>query len=328
MKQQFLTKWMVAALLFCAAPVALFAQDDKAKATDKPKRQQIVITRTGDEGGKTVIEIDGDKVKINGKDAADLKDINVRVNNMRANGAIAFGQGNDFNFDFNGMQPSLFRVDSNRAMLGVVTDGHDKGAEIQSVSKESAAEKAGLKKGDVITKIDSRRIEATEDVTDAVRSHKPGDKVSITFLRDGKEQKVSADLGRWKGVNVNTLTAPRVFADQMVRGRIDRAMAGVPGNVYTTAPRSPRLGMVVQDTDDGKGVKVTDVDEGTAEKAGIKEGDVILQVDDKAVNSTDEISKLIKEKKDQNSVRMQVLRDGKTQTIEVRIPKKIKTVDL
>jgi serine protease Do len=329
MKQQFLTKLMVAALLLCTAPVALLAQDEKTKVKEKSKKQQIVITRTGDEAGKTVIEIDGDKIRINGKDAADLKDVNVRVNNLRANGTIGFGPGNDFNFDFNGMQPSIFRVDSNRAMLGVVTDGHDKGAEIQSISKESAAEKAGLKKGDVITKIDNRRIETTDDVTDAVRSHKPGDKVSITYLREGKEQKAAAELGRWKGVNVTTLTAPRVFADQMVRDRIEHSMPGMHGNVYSTAPRSPRLGMVVQDTDDGKGVKVTDLnDEGTAEKAGIKEGDVILQVDDKAVNSTEEIAKLMKEKKDQPSVRMQISRSGKTQTIDVRIPRKIKTVDL
>jgi serine protease Do len=320
---------MVAALLVCTAPVALLAQDEKTKIKEKQRKQQIVITRTGDDAGKTIIEIDGDKVKINGKDAADLKDVNVRVNNLKANGAISFGPGNDFNFDFNGSQPSLFRVDSNRAMLGVVTDGHDRGAQIQSVSKESAAEKAGLKKGDVITKIDNRRIETTDDVTDAVRSHKPGDKVSITYLRDDKEQKASAELGRWKGVNVTTLTAPRVFADGMARERIERTLPGVQGNLYSYGSRGPKLGMVVQDTDDGKGVKVTDLnDEGSAEKAGIKEGDLILQVDDKAVNSTDEISRLIKEKREQNSVRMLVSRNGKTQTIEVRIPKKIKTVDL
>jgi serine protease Do len=87
--------------------------------------------------------------------------------------------------------------------------------------------------------------------------------------------------------------------------------------------------MAVQDTDDGKGVKVLDVDEdGTASKAGIKEGDIVLQIDDKAVNSADEISKLMKEKKDQPSVKFQVNRGGKTQTIEVKIPRKLKTVDL
>jgi hypothetical protein len=51
-------------------------------------------------------------------------------------------------------------------------------------------------------------------------------------------------------------------------------------------------------------------------------------VDDKAVNSADEISKLMKEKKDQISVKMQINRAGKMQNLEVRIPRKIKTVDL
>lgn len=344
MKQRFLPKLMVATLLFCASPAVLLAQDEKTRMKDEEKakmkekeknrRQQIVITRTGDETGRTVIEIDGDKIKINGKDAADLKDVNVRVNNLRASGAIGFGPGNDFNFNFNGSQPSLFRSDSNRAMLGVVTDGHEKGASIQSVSKESAAEKAGLKKGDVITKIDNRKIETTNDVTDAIRSHKPGDKVGITVLRDGKEQKLNAELGRWKGVNMNTMVAPRVLTDRAFREQLgDRVMERVSpngqGNFYISSPRNPKLGMVVQDTDDGQGVKVIDVDdEGTASKGGIKEDDIITQVDDKAVNSADEISRLMREKKDQASVRLQVNRGGKMQNIEVRIPKKIKTVDL
>lgn len=335
MKQRFLKGMMVAAMIACVAPATLFAQDDKAKDKVKTKRQQIVITRTGDETGKTVIEIDGDKVKINGKDAADLKDINVRVNNLKGSGAIAFGPGNhdiDFNFD---LQPSIFRVDSNRAMLGVVTDGDERGAKIQSVSKESAAEKAGLKKGDIITKIDNRKIETTDDVTDAIRAHKPNDKVAITYLREGKEQKASAELGRWKGVNITSMVnTPRVLNNQVWREgaeqRIyERAMPHLGGNTFSMTSRGPRLGMSVQDTEDGKGIKVLDVDdEGTAYKAGIKEGDIITHIDDKAVNSADEISKLMREKKEQPSVRLQISRAGKTQNIEVKFPKKIKTVDL
>lgn len=337
MKQRFLTNLMMGALLFCATPAALLAQDTKGKTKEKTQKQQIVITRTtGNETGKTVIEIDGDKVKINGKDAADLSDVKVRINNLKGGGAIAFGpNGENFNFNFDLTQPSIFRVDSNRAMLGVVTDGDDRGAEIQSVSKESAAEKAGLKKGDVITKIDNRKIETTNDVTDAIRSHKPGDKVAITVLRDGKEQKLNAELGRWKGVNMATMVAPRVLTDQVWRERLneqapERGMSpGQGGNFFVTAPRSPKLGMAVQDTDDGKGVKVIDVDdEGTAYKAGIKEDDIITHVDDKVVNGADEIARMMKEKKDQASVRLQVERNGKRQTIDVRIPKKIKTVDL
>ena len=142
MKQRFLTRVMAAALLLCLAPAALLAQDDKGKDKEKvkPKKQQIVITRTGDETGKTVIEIDGDIVKINGKDAADLKDVNVRINNLRGSGALALSPYNSFNFDFDIARPSIFKIDSNRAMLGVITDGAEKGAEIQSITKESAAE--------------------------------------------------------------------------------------------------------------------------------------------------------------------------------------------
>ncbi|HET7899293.1 MAG TPA: PDZ domain-containing protein, partial [Flavisolibacter sp.] len=323
-----------AALVVCLAPAALFAQDQKDKEKEKVKqktqKQQIVITRTGDETGKTVIEIDGDKVKINGKDAADLKDINVRIHDMKGSGAFALGD-NDYKYNFNFDGPSLFRVDSNRAMLGVVTDGDEKGAEIQSVTKESAAEKAGLKKGDILTKIDNKKIETTDDVTEAVRAHKPGEKVSITYLRDNKEQKTTAELGRWKGMNITTMVAPRVLTDQMWRDNersFNRAMPPMPGMVYTPN-RGPKLGLQVQDTEDGKGVKVVDVDdEGSAFKAGLKEDDIITMVDDKAVNSADEIAKLIREKKDQPSVKLQVKRNGKMQTIDVRIPKKIKTVDL
>ena len=86
------------------------------------------------------------------------------------------------------------------------------------------------------------------------------------------------------------------------------------------------LGLSVQDTDDGKGVKVIEVDdESNAEKAGIKEDDIITEVEGKAVNSADEIAKIIKESKDKTSVMVKLTRSGKTQNIEVKIPRKLKT---
>lgn len=335
MKRNALKQLLVATVLVCAVPATLLAQDEKGKEKTKPKKQQIVITRSGDENGKTVIEIDGDKVKINGKDAADLKDVNVHINNLRGSGVLALGPNapNDFNFNFDLNEPSaVWKVDSNRAMLGVVTDGDDKGAEIQSITKESAAEKAGLKKGDIITKIDSRKIETADDVTDAIRAHKPGDKVGITYLRDDKEQKVTAELGRWKGMKMNTLIAPKVWNEQLrnnINDRVfERAMPNIQGFEAYFPSRGARLGMSVQDTDDGKGVKVLDIeDEGSAEKAGIKEGDIITQVDDKPVNSADEVAQLVREKREQTFVKMQIIRDGKTQTVSVRM-KQPKKVDL
>ena len=89
------------------------------------------------------------------------------------------------------------------------------------------------------------------------------------------------------------------------------------------------MGLSIQDTDDGKGVKVIEVDrDSNASKAGLKEDDVIVEVDGKAVNGADAMAKVIKESKDKGSVNMKVLRGGKTHNIEVKIPKKLKTADL
>ena len=207
MKQIFVKRLLIAGVALLTVPSVVLAQKDKEK-DDKEKKemQTIVITRNGNTNEKTIIEIDGDKVKVNGKDAKDNKDVHVNVNTIKGlsgnrlrMSTMAPGAGAwNLNMDDQGL--SLFSEDENRAMLGVVTEGNDKGAEIQSVTKESAAEKAGLKKGDIITKIGNTKIKSTDDVTEAIHARKPGDKVDITYLRDGKEQKVTAELGKWKGI--------------------------------------------------------------------------------------------------------------------------------
>ena len=101
-----------------------------------------------------------------------------------------------------------FNADANHAMLGVTTEKADQGAEIKTVTKESAAEKIGLKEGDIITKIDDKKIENPDDLSAAIKAHKPGDKVTVTYLRDKKEQKATAELTKWKGVNVFGTTTP------------------------------------------------------------------------------------------------------------------------
>ncbi len=338
MKQLLLKKLTIAAIALCTVPGTLFAQKDKDEKKDKKNYQQIIITRNGDKDEKTVIEINGDKVKVNGKDVADLKDIQVHVNNMKGQNIMAMrapatGRGN-FNMAFGDAEfNSMFSEDANRAMLGVVTDGDDKGARIQTITKESAADKAGLKKNDIITKINDKKIDATDDVSAAIKTHKPGDKVAITYLRDGKEQKATAELGKWKGMN-KMLTGTQGLDNQMWRESLKErlnspAFPRIQGNSFLMNTNRTRLGLSVQDTDDGKGVKVLDADDdGNAAKAGIKENDIITHIDDKAVTGADEIAKLIKEKKDQNTVKFQILRAGKSQTIEVKVPRKIKTVDL
>ncbi|MBD0331905.1 MAG: PDZ domain-containing protein [Chitinophagaceae bacterium] len=335
MKQYFIQK-IIAGILLITVPASLFAQKEKQKEKIKNDKdvQQIIITRKGDTEGKTVIEIKGDKITINGKDVKDVKDVTVHLNNLKGiRGQLAFSgpQGRSWNFDFNDGFTNLFREDSNRAMLGVVTDRNDKGAEISEVSEGSAAAKAGLKKGDIITKIDDMDIEDAEDVSEAVRAHKPGEKVNITILRDDREQKLTAELGKWKGIQMNTFN--------IAPGR------PIPPDTWQNMPRveatpfdfrdsyifnsRPRLGLSIQDTEDGKGVKVLEVqEESNAAKAGVQKNDVITHVNGTEVNSADEVSRIVRETRDKNSIALKVLRNGKTYNLEVRTPRKLKTTEL
>jgi serine protease Do len=322
------------------APVSLLAQDEKKMeekdkaAKDKSETEVITITRKGDKNEKTTVEINGDKITVNGKPIEDLKDgdITVRRNtikNYRGNAMIWNGG--------NGM--TLFNESENKAMLGVTTEKVDNGVEIQDVTDGSAAEKAGLKEKDIITKIDDQKVEDPDALSEVIGKHKPGDKVKVTFLRDNKEQTVTAELTKWKGLGVYNLGNGFNYNFKMPEMNFNEVMPRMP-NVprmpegswnqgFSVVAGRPRLGLSVQDTDNGKGVKVIDVDdEGNAKKAGIKEDDVITEIDGKAVNSADEVAKIVRDSRDKNSLMFKINRGGKTQNIEVKIPRKLKTADL
>lgn len=69
------------------------------------------------------------------------------------------------------------------------------GALIKSVSSGDSGAKAGLKQGDVVTKVDDHLIEGADDLVATVRGDRPGQKVQLTITRDNKQQRVTATLG-------------------------------------------------------------------------------------------------------------------------------------
>ncbi len=314
---------------------AIAQKTEKTEKTKKSEVEQIIITnKNADE--KMTIVVDGDKVTINGKDAKDVKDGNIIIRRNRGDrlyGATA--QGNSI-FRVDGQNFNFFDEDENKAMLGVITDKVEEGAKITQVNEETAAHKAGLKEGDIITTVGDTKIEDPDALSKAIQAKKPGDKVTITYIRDKKKQTANVELGKWKGVRMNAFSyspgmAPdvRVFENINPRFHAMPRIPGVPGEGFTWNMDRPRLGLSIQDTEDGKGVKVIEADEdGNAGKAGIKEGDIITEIDGKKVNSADEITKIVRENKDNNSMMMKLTRDGKTQNIEVKIPRKLKTADL
>ena len=73
-------------------------------------------------------------------------------------------------------------------------EGNPKGCAINGASSGSPAQKAGLKANDIITKFDTKTIKNIQDLTYAIREHKPGDVVKVQFIREGKEMEVEVKL--------------------------------------------------------------------------------------------------------------------------------------
>ena len=334
------------AALVASLSIPSFGQDVKEKEKAKEEKdakkevEQITIVRKTDSKEKTVIEINGDKITVNGKPVDDLKDGDVTVHRSKyktlegLNGYTVQGRAGSFNWNDNGDHFRMFDVDENRAMLGVVTEETEGGVKVTELTDESAAKKAGIKVGDVITKIGETKIADPDQLSETVRKHKPGDKVTITVLRDKKEQKITTELGKWKGVSAygfgpgaQNFKMDMPNYDQMFTPRVQATPRVRSGQAYPGS--APKLGLSVQDTDDGKGVKVIEVDEeSNAAKAGLKENDIITNFNDKEVNSADEVAKLVKENKDKPTINLKIKRAGKTQNVEVKMPRKLKTADL
>jgi serine protease Do len=322
--KRFLTTLAGVASLLVLLNQPVFAQDKekdkeaKDKAKSKSKNEEIIIHRKTDKDTKVTIEIKGDEVLVNGKPADDFEDENITIHKRHGYTTISprtpfRAQGGAWSYND--------EIAGNYAFLGVTTDEDDKGARIESVTDESAAEKAGLKRGDIITKIGETTISSPDGLTKAIRKHKPEEKATITYLRDGKEQKTTATLGSRKVVAFGEFTAPHPNFNLNLENFGN-------GRVYSYNSR-PRLGVKAQDTEEGKGVKVIGIDEeSVAEKAGLKEGDVITEFDGKAVNDTDALAKAARESREKSSVTVKFDRGGKSQTAELKTPKKLKTTNL
>ncbi|NCI47591.1 PDZ domain-containing protein [Sediminibacterium soli] len=315
-----------AALAFCVSVAATAQTREKTeKLPKKEKEESITIRKKPGAKEKTTIVIDGDEITVNGKPLSELKDSDVEVlRNHAGPDAPIFGRmapmgggakmfGNGFAF-------------GNKAVLGVNSKKDEKGARIVSVEKESAAEKAGLKQDDIITRVGDTKISGSDDLYEAIGKHDPEDKVSITYLRDGKETTASATLGRNRtngrvfNFNSNDLEPNFNFNMPPLRGLEDMEWNGL---------RKPRLGMTIQDVPEGKGVKITDVDDASAaEKAGLKKEDLITDINGKIISSVDELKNNIRDLKEGDSVKVTYQRAGKSQTATISFPRKLKMAEL
>ena len=144
-------------------------------------------------------------------------------------------------------------------------------AYVSEVSGGGPAAKAGVQAGDVITQIDGHKIDYGADVVDYVSTLNIGAKVKLTHLRNGKTLNTMVTLGELPGAD-----EAAVAADS---GKIGLGLQTLTPDIADSLGLPKAM----------KGAVISDVAAGSpAERAGLKEGEVIVEVDRKGVSSSEE----------------------------------------
>ena len=176
----------------------------------------------------------------------------------------------------------MFDAVENPAIARVYGSGS--GVPISSVVAGSPADQAGLKVGDTVTSVDGKKVTKGSELVSEIAARKPGTKVALGFLRNGKSQDATVTIA-----DRAKLFAQRLGEDQE--------------NDDENAPKPSKFGVTVRkvtpemadrlDIPAGKGVIVQDVKPGSfAEDVNLGRGDVILEINKQPVNSEDEFAKI------------------------------------
>jgi Do/DeqQ family serine protease len=177
-----------------------------------------------------------------------------------------------------------------RGMLGVTVQGISadiakslglsqvRGALVSAVTPDSPADRAGLRRGDVILALDGQPVSDSNSLRNQVSRHPPGTDVALTLLRDGQQRRLNVRLGEM----------PRTADDRDERAPASADATGRLG--LSVAPASGR---------NARGVEVTGLDpDGPAAEAGIREGDVLEEVNGMPVRSAADLRAAVARSKD------------------------------
>jgi Do/DeqQ family serine protease len=156
-----------------------------------------------------------------------------------------------------------------------------RGALVNSVTANGPADKAGIRRGDVIVSVNGQSVKDTNDLRNDVAQLMPGSAVKLTIVRDGKEQSLDVTLAERQA---------SAAGDSRGNGRPDPAGFGITAEPLTRE-RARELGVSAT-----TGVVVVDVEpSGRGADAGLRPGDVIAEVDRRPVASIDDLRAALKD---------------------------------
>ena len=231
-----------------------------------------------------------------------------------------------------------------RGWVGLsIGQNEDDRIEVVGVDEESPAELAKLKEGDLILALDGKEIVSASMLASEIRKRRPGEDVTVKIERDGKPMDVKVKLGEYPEIEARRemdLKFPGLFPP----GGAQRPFAVSPKGAGPTPPRPPigpksrefswerrkYIGVYLDEPSpelsayfgvkDGTGLLVNRLTpKGPAERAGLKVGDVIVKAEGRRVETVNELSGAVQDKKKGDKIKLEVLRDKKPLSIDVEV---------
>ena len=184
-----------------------------------------------------------------------------------------------------------------------------KGALIDAVEKDSPAEKAGLLAQDIIQKVNGKQVDTYIDVTRAISNTAPGTKVAVSVWRKGGFKEVAVTVGETPG---DTRVAKAADKKDEKKAAAPDRLGLVVGEVGADVRKAMKL---------DNGVLVNDVD-GAAERAGIRQGDVILAVNNTDVKTVSQFNEIVSRLDAKKPVALLIKRELQTRYVTLRIDPK------
>ncbi len=278
--------------------------------------EETIIIDDKNAENKTVIEIEknGD-VLIDGKKVASRDKQGNKIKIIKKKTFISTDM-NDVPFDV------PMNAQANKALLGVKTKEAKKGgAEVIEVIPNSAAEKALIKVGDVITKVDDAPIANPDELAKKIGEYQAGDDIKLK-IENGKESYTArTKLGK------NDQASVRIFGHddmpEFFKGLDIEKMfpPGMLGTTTTITSSKPKFGMTVEENDED-GLKVISVEPNSpAAKAGLQEGDVILEVENNATNNPQQFIQQATNNMQQKEMNILIKRGDYEKNLSMEIPK-------
>ncbi|WP_428566892.1 MAG: DegQ family serine endoprotease [Solidesulfovibrio sp. DCME] len=259
----------------------------------------------GNSGGP-LIDLEGKVVGINTAIVASGQGIGFAIPSNMARDVIAqLREGKSVKRGWIGV--TIQDIDENTAKaLGM---DNTKGALVTSVLDGQPAAKAGIKTGDVITSVAGDKVENTNELLRRIAGLKPGQSTEMTLVRKGAPVTVSVTLGERDAKKLAQQGGMNEEGDENAAPAESQGKSIGLTLRAVTAKEAKALGM-----DKARGVLVTEVEDGSeAEQADVRPGDVVLEVNQRAVNSPEDFKKVVAEDgKDKGVVMLQIKRQRQT----------------